>query len=83
MEIKILKYGLYYNGVLYCWMNKFLYRMPYNNHKTERSYYIKEIKVIGNHYIIGRNKVHINTIKNRTIELNYRYEYIPEREVPF
>ena len=31
---KVVKYGFYYNGSPYGWINKQLYKLPYFNHKT-------------------------------------------------
>ena len=83
MEIKTIKFGLNYGGILYGWMNKKLYRLPYFNAKTKRSYDLKEIKQIGNHYLISRNKVNLLTLKNKTIRIDYNLTVYVEPECPF
>jgi hypothetical protein len=83
MEIKKIKYGIEYSGVTYGWINKQLYRLPYFNEKTKRSFELKIVIRVGNHFILNRNKVHFDTIKNRTKELNVEFNYFPDKEIPF
>ena len=83
MQIKLIKYGLNYNGILYGWINKKLYRLPYFNPKTKRSYDIKEVKQIGNHYLISRNKVNLMTLKNKTTRINTEIIIYNEPLTPF
>jgi hypothetical protein len=83
MIIKVVKYGFLYNGVMYGWINKQLYRLPYFNEKTKRSYKLAEVKQIGNHFLISRNKVHFESVKNRTTEINFHFNYFEDRVCPF
>lgn len=70
IEIKVVKYGFYYNGYPYGWINKELYKLPYFNPKTKRSNELRLIKKVGNHYLIERNKVNLETLKNKTERIN-------------
>jgi len=83
MEIKQIKHGLTYNGILYGWIKKKLYRLPYFNEKTKRSYELKEVKEIGNHYLIARNKVNKLTVKNKTVVINASITVFNEPLTPF
>lgn len=83
MIIKVVKYGFIYNGVMYGWINKQLYRLPYFNEKTKRSYQLAEVKKIGNHFLISRNKVHFESVKNRTTEINFNFNHFEEKDCPF
>lgn len=83
MEIKQVKHGLIYNGIMYGWINKKLYRLPYFNTKTKRSYDLKEVKQIGNHYLISRNKVNLLTLKNKTTRINTEIIMYNETLTPF
>ena len=83
MQIKLIKYGLTYNGILYGWIKKKLYRLPYFNTKTKRSYDLKEVKQIGNHYLISRNKVNLLTLKNKTMVINTEIIVYNEPLTPF
>lgn len=83
MEIKQIKHGLNYNGIIYGWIKKKLYRLPYFNTKTKRSYDLKEVKEIGNHYLIARNKVNKITVKNKTTVINTEIIMYNEQLTPF
>lgn len=80
IEIKVVKYGFYYNGSPYGWINKELYKLPYFNSKTKRSNELRLIKKVWNHYLIERNKV---TLKNRTEIINFELITMVQDEVPF
>jgi hypothetical protein len=83
MIIKIVKYGFLYNGVMYGWINKQLYKLPYFNEKTKKSYRLTKVKQIGNHFLISRNKVHFKSVKNRTIKIDFLFNYFEEKYCPF
>ena len=80
---KIAKFGLTYNKIDYVWLNKKLFRLPYFNEKTKREYDLKEVKQIGNHYLLSRNKVHLTTLKRLTKEVNKEVVINVKSEVPF
>lgn len=80
---KVVKYGLYYNGYPYGWINKDLYKLPCFNHKTKRSNELRLIKKVGNHYLIERNKVTLETLKNKTEIINFELITMVQDEVPF
>lgn len=80
---KVVKYGFYYNGSPYGWINKELYKLPYFNGKTKRSNELRKIKKVGNHYLIERNKVTLETLKNKTEIINFELQTMVQDEVPF
>jgi hypothetical protein len=83
MIIKKVKYGFLYNGVMYGWIKKQLYRLPYFNEKTKRSYQLTQVKQIGNHFLISRNKVHFESVKNRTVRIDLQFNYFEDEILPF
>lgn len=80
---KVVKYGFYYNNSPYGWINKELYKLPYFNYKTKRSNELRLIKKVSNHYLIERNKVTLETLKNRTEIINFELITMVHDKVPF
>lgn len=88
MDVKVTtlyKYGFEYNGILYGWKNKKLFKLPYV--KDKRSYQLKEIPLylfkatfVAN---IQRKKLTLNKLKFLTEEINYKLETIEASECPF
>jgi hypothetical protein len=78
------KFGFIYNDVKYGWYKKDLYKLPYT--KDKRSYSFKIIKpiIIGctTVYNIQRNKLTINNLKKRTLNVKWNISTF-EDKLPF
>jgi hypothetical protein len=79
------KYGFEYEGFLYGWNNKELYRLPSTS--GNKSYGLKKLDsiVVGNSvgYRIKQQKFSINQLKNRTIFIDKEYQVIKnEVDIP-
>jgi hypothetical protein len=68
--MKKIKYGLYFENILFVWINKELYKYPYFDSKTKRSYSLKKIttRYFGNtlHYRLNSKWVSEEKIKQLT-----------------
>jgi hypothetical protein len=58
------KYGFYYKERLFVWNNKILYRYPFIS--KNRSYPLKEVKIIKGNYRLCREWVSLNKVKELT-----------------
>lgn len=76
------KYGLLYNGFLYGWNNKELFRLPCT--KNLKSYSILKLKKWSDKgYHVGRDKKSFAQLKDMTIFINYEYQEIKDKDLPF
>jgi len=79
------KYGFEFNGFLYGWKDKKLFRLPIQ--KEKRFYSLKEIKLIKvgnkNGYNVGRVKKSIKQLESMTIFINYELQTIKDKDCPF
>lgn len=79
------KYGFDFDGILYGWKDKKLYRLPQMINK--RFYPIKELTLInvGNQkgYNINRKKKSIRQLQDMTIFINYKHQVIKDKDCPF
>lgn len=80
------KYGISYKGVVYGWLNKELYRLPYVN-EYNMSFPLKKLKqiMIANNvgYQIGNRKKTIKQLEQLTILINKEVSVIKDADVPF
>lgn len=69
----VFRYGFKYFNKIYCWKNKKLYRMPFNNHQRWHS--MRELKLIINGstlgYCIDRKFKSMKSLKELTEPMNY------------
>lgn len=79
------KYGFEYNGIVYGWKDKKLYKLPYT--KNKRSYALKEIPMycFKSTFVfnISRRKLTINRLKQLTKEVNINVKTMDNNECPF
>ena len=79
------RYGLFYKGFTYGWLDKQLYRLPSeskNKHYTLKK--LKKIKV-GNQdgYRLKRDKLSVKQLEEKTITSDIQIEKIVDSDVPF
>lgn len=74
-------YGLTFNGVIYGWKDKILYRLPQTMGK--RFYPLKKCGTWEKGFIIGRKRKSLKQLKDMTIFINYEYQKIKAKDVPF
>lgn len=74
------KYGFEYNGFLYGWYEKELYRLPSTSGNKKFGLKKLESIVIGNSigYRIKRDKLTINQLKEKTIFIDKEIQVITE-----
>lgn len=79
--VLVFKYGFEFDGFLYGWNNKDLYRLPSNS--GNKFYGIKKLDVIkvgsGLGYRIKREKLSINQIKLLTVAIDKEYEILEDK----
>ena len=84
MTIKY-KYGFNFNGILYAWKSKNLFRLPQMIGK--RFYPLKELKIIkvGNRkgYLVGCKRKSVEQLKDMTVFINYEHQEIKDSDCPF
>lgn len=78
------KYGIYYKGYLYGWLDKDLYRLPKVGLKSFHLRKLKPIKV-GNQigYNLARDKKSMKQLESMTTEINYTLKKIVSKDCPF
>lgn len=78
--VLVFKYGFEFDGFLYGWNNKDLYRLPSSS--GNKFYGLKKLDVIkvgsGLGYRIKREKLSINQLKLLTINIDKEYEIIDD-----
>lgn len=84
MKIKYT-HGFYFDGLLYGWKDKKLYRLP--KFKGKRMLHLKELKLmkVGNSfgYCFNGRKKSIAQLEAITTNINYIYEKINHEDCPF
>ena len=76
------KYGFKFEGVLYGWKDKKLYRLPQTISK--RFYCLKElVKRADGRYSVSRKPKSKNQLKDMTVFINYEYQDITDKDCPF
>ena len=84
-QVIIYSFGFEFDGILYCWKNKELFRMPYN--KDNRYYSKRKLKIQKNggsygYWVSGLFKS-LSNLKQITRNINYTEELIIESDCPF
>lgn len=84
MVIKYI-YGFKFDGILYGWKDKNLYRLPQTIGK--RFYPLKELKEIEvgkkKGYLVGCKRKSISQLKDMTVFINFEYQAIKDSDCPF
>lgn len=80
MIIKYI-YGFVFEGTLYGWKNKKLYRLPQMIGK--RFYPLKKLSFSNGRYSVNRKRKSIKQLMDMTIFINYEYEKIVDEDCPF
>jgi len=75
------KYGFDFNGIIYGWKNKKLYRLPQMIGK--RYYPLKECGKWVNGYIVGRMRKSHAQLEYMTNFINYEHQQIKDKDCPF
>ena len=81
------KYGFDFNGILYGWKSKELYRMPQNIGK--RFYPLKQLELktwnngLTRGYLVGKKRKSLEQLKAMTIFINHEDQVILDENLPF
>jgi len=76
------KYGFEYKGFLYGWKDKELFRLPTT--KGMRTYGLLPLKKWNDKgYYIGRDRKSFSQIETMTNFINFEYQKIKDKDVPF
>lgn len=74
-------YGFEFNGFIYGWKDKDLYRLPTN--RGNRHYPLKKVGKYEGGYYVGRRMKSIAQVKSMTHFINKKVEIIEHSDVPF
>ena len=75
------KYGVEFEGVLYGWKDKQLYRLPQMIGK--RFYALRKCGEWEKGFIIGRKRKSLHQLRAMTIFINYELQEISDKDCPF
>jgi len=79
------EYGISFNGFIYGWKDKKLFRLPQTINK--RFLPIKELKIIkvGNNkgYLLNQKRLSLSQLESMTGIINFKYEKTNSKDCPF
>jgi hypothetical protein len=75
------KFGFEFNGLMYGWHKKELYRLPTT--KNNRHYTLMKVGRYANGYYVGRRMKSDAIVKSMTRFINVKVEIIEDDQMPF